>query len=345
MEQNLKLNSFGLITFVTTLLLPLLCFGQGAAYHEVKDDFFTSTEPLAVEIKLNLDMLNKANQSKNAYKQAILTYKNAANEVAKLKIKVKCRTSSRDSLRCDFPLLTLNFPKEKVQGTLFAGLDKVQLVTPCQTNDSSALDRLLLEYACYKTYELLTAFSFRVRLVDVTLTDSASIIQSIHFKSFILEDEDQLAKRHNGKLLKIGNLQMSFMDKASMNRFSMFQYMIGNTQWALPTLYNLKLISLAGKSLIPIPFEFSQSGLINAQNAQVAPNLKITDVHSRQFIGVNMDTSELTEIQKLFNDNQQQIIHSIESLDLKNESIRKQAITFINEFFIELNSGQGFLVN
>jgi hypothetical protein len=346
-EPNKKLNNSILLTIYflfSSLFTSLVGVGQIASSELPKPDFFSSTLPLNVEIKVNFDVLNEPKTPFNEYRQAFLSYSNDDNKVAKLKIKVKRRSSSRDSLKCVFPLLMLNFPKEKVLATPFAGLDKVHLVTPCQANDSCCSDQVLLEYACYKAYEYLTAFSFKVRLLNVTLSDSANQQQSLHFKAFIIQDDESLAQRHGAKILKIGNLQLSFADRPSLNTFSMFQYLIGNTQWSITNLYNLKLLSLAGRSLIPIPFEFSQSGIVNAQLAKPAPYLHITDVRSRQFLGLKMPNNEFLEVKQLFNNAKQQIISEFENLELHSNAQKRQAINYIHTFFNELEENPGIFV-
>lgn len=346
-EPNKKLNNsilFAIYILLSSLFTSLTGFGQNANAGSTKPDFFDTTLPITIELIINFDVLNEAKTPLNDYRQAYLSYWNEDNKVAKLKIKVKRRASSRDSLKCGFPLLTLNFPKEKVLATPFAGLDKVHLVTPCHTNDSCRNDQVLLEYACYRSYAHLTDFSIRVRLVKITLADSSNQQNKLHFTGFLIEDDEVFMRRYGAKILKIGNLQLSFTDRPSLNTFALFQYMIGNTQWSITTLYNLKLVSLAGKSLIPVPFEFSQCGLVNAQLAKPAPYLNITDVRSRQFMGLKMPNNEYLDVKLMFNNSKQQIINEFESLELSSYAQKKQAIEYINTFFEELNSNPGKFV-
>lgn len=346
-DQSKKLNNNLLIAFLFlffTLFQSQLGRGQNAVSQTQNTDFFASSNPISIELNVNFDVFNDGKTPTNDYRYAALVYQNGDNKDARLKIKLKRRYSSRDSLNCGFPQLTLNFPKEKVMGTPFAGLDKVWLVTPCQINDTTSIDQLLLEYACYKAYEHITPYSFRVRLTHITLADSAKQQQSLQFLGFIIEDDESLAQRHNGKLLKISNLQLSFTDRLSLNMFAMFQYMIGNTQWTITTLYNMKLLSLAGKSFMPIPFEFSQSGLINAHNAKPAPYLKISDVRNRQFLGLKMPMNEFLEVKQHFFGSKQQMISEFENLELHSNSKKKQAIEYLISFFDELNSNQQIFV-
>ena len=73
----------------------------------------------------------------------------------------------RTSEICDFAPLRVDFTAAPPATSVFAGQRRLKLVTHCR-NSASFQQYVLLEYAAYRLYNLLTPRSFRVRLANIT---------------------------------------------------------------------------------------------------------------------------------------------------------------------------------
>ena len=116
----------------------------------------------------------------------------------------------RNANNCDFPPLYLDFAKKKTKGTLFAKQNKLKLVTHCQ-----AEDYVVREYMIYKLYNQLTPLSFRARLAKVSYVDSLRKRATETRWGFLIEDEDDVAKRNKLVELKQG-VETGAADSLSM---------------------------------------------------------------------------------------------------------------------------------
>ena len=79
------------------------------------------------------------------------------------RLDVEVTTRGRQRLEtCAFPPLRLDFRRSQVTGTLFAGQNRLKLVTRCRDTRRSE-EYLELEYFAYRAYEQVGAAAFRVR--------------------------------------------------------------------------------------------------------------------------------------------------------------------------------------
>jgi hypothetical protein len=82
-----------------------------------------------------------------------------------LDLKIRTRGKYRRlEEHCDFAPIRLNFRKKQVVDTLFAGQDKLKLVTHCRTGSRHYEQLVLREFLAYRILQVLTEKSFGVRL-------------------------------------------------------------------------------------------------------------------------------------------------------------------------------------
>ena len=100
----------------------------------------------------------------------------------------------------DFPPLRLNFKRDNTEGTLFEGQNKLKLVAHCQDAEEQYKEYVVREYLVYKAYQLLTDKSFRVRLLKMTYVDKANEDKKMEKYGFLIESDEMLAARLEGKM-------------------------------------------------------------------------------------------------------------------------------------------------
>ena len=76
---------------------------------------------------------------------------------------------------------------------------------------------------------------------------------------------------------------------------SMFQFMIGNTDFSVAYQHNGKLL-YANKKIYPLPYDFDLCGLVDASYAIVNSRLGIKSVKDRKYRGFKRDESMVYEV-------------------------------------------------
>src|SRR4029079_8149799 len=162
---------------------------------------------------------------------------------------------------------------------------------------------LLKEYLIYKIYNLLSVMSYRVRLLHVTYVDSKQKIKTYSQYGFLIEDTKDMADRNNCKEIQNKHFSTEQTDRHPMTFGSIFQYMIGNTDWAVGNYHNIKLIVPKTDTLArpyPVPYDFDFSGFVNAPYAVPDEKAGIRNVTERFYMGFPRTMDELTLILDVF---------------------------------------------
>ena len=83
----------------------------------------------------------------------------------------------------------------------------------------------------YRMYRQLTDYSFSVRPLSVVYYDSKRDRADDPRFAFLIEDDGDLAKRHDMKKLKIPRARHTRFEPQLTSEFSLFQYLVGNVDW------------------------------------------------------------------------------------------------------------------
>ena len=301
-----------------------------------KYSLFDREDLLSLTLRFDITKF-KRTRSDSVYLEAILTYYiNETDSINKL-IKVRSRGEFRRNY-CDFPPLMLNFKmKDSIKGE-FSKINKLKLVTQCKPGRD---ELVLKEYLMYKLYNVLTDNSYRVRLLRVkyinTFKQSKPEIQF----AFVIEPTDLLAKRINAVEIKTTNLTQKNFKPEMMDRFAVFNYMIGNTDWSVPAQHNALMLSQPGSERpdlgVIIPFDFDFSGLVYANYASPFPGLPIKTIRERLYLGICRDEEVFIKALKEFLDKKEEFYKVINEFPYLNEKSKKEMITYLDEFFNGIN--------
>ena len=206
----------------------------------------------------------------------------------------------RMSVTCSFPPLKLEFQSKPAPTSLFAGQKKLKLVTHCR-NDPGFQRYLLLEYAAYKMYNLLTPLSFRAKLasVDYQASDGRAVVSRA---GFLIEDLGDVARRNGLVEVKAGSrISPAILRRTDAARFALFEYLVSNLDWAMSAgpagdncCHNARLVSPRGASsnLIVVPYDFDFSGMVNAPYASPPEGIAVENVRERRYRGYCFTNAE-----------------------------------------------------
>lgn len=302
----------------------------------VPGPLFDSEEVLQFKLTGRLrEIFNDRAIDKVSYHQMLMQFKSKDSMVA-VPLMVKARGHfRRRQENCTMPPLLLNIEKvARLKSTLFEKQDKLKLVTPCKNEDY-----VIREYLVYKIYNLLSPNSFKARLVQVEFEDSVQRRKSETHYCILIEDEGRLAKR---KGMFLWDKKMVFMENTLHNEFTkmaVFQYLIGNTDWSVPYLHNIKLLYKDSSAVpIAVPYDFDHSGIVNASYAEPPEQLGLSSVRNRLYRGYCQNKTEFSEALTLFNKLKDDIYKIYTSCTLLDAKYIKSTVKYLDDFYTVINS-------
>lgn len=187
----------------------------------------------------------------------------------------------RQARNCAFPPIFLRASREERDGTILQGNPRVKVVTPCRPTVDDYQQYILLEYLAYQTYALVLPVHHRTRLARVTYRDSSERVRPIEVTAFLLEVEQEVADEHGLAFTEQTGALWADVEPTALDRLSLFEYWIGNTDWSLAALHNVSLFRTADGTYIPVAYDFDWSGLVNARYSFPNPKLGIRRVRDR----------------------------------------------------------------
>lgn len=288
---------------VIRLFCLLLPFGiVGAQEPRLDYPLFREITPLALKLTGPFRELSDDDPEERPEHEAIAEVPGPGGTPVAFDVAIRVRGKSRAGY-CDFPPLRLDFRRGQVEGTVLEGQDKLKLVTLCKSSNLYR-DYLAQEYLIYRLFNELTDRSFRVRwlTVEYVYTDTRRPQSRIE-PAFLIESEEEVAERQGLPNVARAHLDESELDAAHNALLSLFQYMIGNTDFAFISAapgedeccHNAKVIGSEDSGYIVLPYDFDQAGFINTEYS--APNaiLRIQAVTRRLFRGFCRHNPELAD--------------------------------------------------
>lgn len=320
------------MVFFTIFVVPNFGIGQNSA-------LFESEEVLELSLKGNVRQLFKNTKGEAQYFDLVLGYADQIGNQHAIPLRVRTRGHFRREMNiCDYPPLLLNFSHDNTSNTIFSGQDKLKLVMPCQGEKY-----VLREYYAYKVYNQLTSKSFKVRMVRLSIVDDSDKPKNYSsLLGFLIEGEEQMAKRNQMTALDKELVKPEIIEFDDFLRMSVFQYLIGNTDWSIQYRQNIKLIIPSeNQKPLAVPYDFDHAGIVQAPYAMPAPELKLATVTDRRYRGYCIEEMQL--FQPIFAEfkAKKDAIYSVytESELLDPKSI-KSTINYLDEFYTIINNSK-----
>ena len=302
---------------------------------------FSSDDTLAVTLTAPWRKLERDERYQGAY-PARIQYRDESGADVQLDLTVERRGVKRQAA-CSFPPIRLRFEKETVKGTTFRGQTSLKMVTHCEK--STRFDQYyVLEMLAYRMYNLITDYSFRVRPLDVTYLDSDTGKAGESRFAFLIEDDGDVAKRNDLKKLKIPKVSAGRLEPEVASLFALFQFMIGNVDWAAtagpdPTecCHNVKLIApkplKQDDYIIPLAYDFDSAGLVDAPYAAPPDGLPINSVTQRLYRGYCLHNASLPAARQQVLERESALRALIAAEDRLTSGSRKKADRYLGSFF------------
>lgn len=324
------------------LVIPLFAVAQinDPEAGQIVAPLFGSHLPLQVTIEAPLTTLTR-DRPEEEYLDGTFTFTGDEGDERTVDLKIRTRGSYRRMEKhCDFPPIRLNFRKKQVADTVFAGQDKLKLVTHCQNKKPYYEQLLLREFLAYRIFHVVTNKSYGVRLLQVNYVDTEGA-KPMTKLAFVIEEDEHVARRVGMKSVSIGDITDEDLDRRQQNLVNVFQYLIGNTDFSLTRgepgkdcCHNADLMSAAGAPpFTPLPYDFDFSGLVNAPYAEPNPRYKFRSVRHRHFMGLCKNNELLPDTIQQFLDKKDAIYAIIDELDMLKRRSRWDVTAYLNGFY------------
>ena len=268
------------------------------------------------------------------------TYINEQGESQRLDVSIRIRGNFRREY-CELPPLQLNFRKSQVKGTLFKGQNKLKLVSPCQHGLESQ-QKLLLEYLAYRTYEILTDYSFGTRLIRLSYVDSDNKLNSWTDLAFVIEDEDDLAARLQLDSVAVKENRFEELDRPTTALAELFQLLISNHDYSVIKgpegeycCHNSVMFTRpeSADKRIPVPYDFDMSGLVNASYAAPPHHLPIRLVRTRYYRGMCQPPEVMDEAVAHILSKKKEILDLYANTSELSRMTRNRTLNYVKSYF------------
>ncbi len=265
---------------------------------------------LNITIETDLEALIH-DRRRDTYQPAVMSFKDKNGAMVRKDIEVVPRGKYRRRV-CDFPPVKIKFQKKEL---LAAGLKKhnnLKLTTHCLNDRDRGNYNVFKEYLAYKLYNELTPHSFRVQLVRVTYVDTQGQVKKIKRYGFLIEDDEELAERMGGKVFDSLNPDAEQVVSFDETLMATFNYMIGNEDWSMSMVRNLKLIEKEGAvQVIPVAYDFDFSGLVNASYAVPSSDLNQRHIKDRDYLGFDTKPALLRSVLNHLKEKKAVLYHTV----------------------------------
>ena len=277
-------------------------------------------------------------RSTEEYLPGTFKYKEADGTPVAFDIEIRTRGHFRHN-ECQFPPLRLNFKKKQTDHTLFDEQDKLKLVVHCKKSKRYE-QSVLREYLSYRILNELTELSFRARLLHVTYVDNEQRSDDLVRYAFLIEHKNRLAERFDMKSLEIERTKVSSIRPDQLNLTSVFEYLIGNTDFSPiagapdnECCHNYVLFTNELAAIVAVPYDFDQSGFVDAAYALPNPLFKIRSIKQRVYRGRCVNNKYLASSLQALREQRERVYAVVNKQAELTSRTRKELINYIDKFF------------
>jgi hypothetical protein len=320
-------------------------FCQSSDTSDVSFGLFTDEEPLEITLQFDLSTYLRK-KPKEEYLPGKITFHPGSADSLTREIRVRTRGEFRNA-QCYYAPLELNFRHADFGYTDLDGIRRIKMVSQCSFGRESE-KYVLLEYLIYKMYSAFTDTSFRVRMLTINFVDSENRQKPYTHVGFFIEPVKMLAGRTNSVEIESWALTQKTVYPGMIDRIAIFNYMIGNFDWAVPNQHNIKTFKpqvFESEYLVTaVPYDFDFTGLVDA--AYAIPDDKITGtttIRERIFLGVCRSREVYQQAIEEFLEKKDEIYGLINEFHYLDAKQKKKVINYLDTFYDQCTGKQKIL--
>jgi hypothetical protein len=320
---------------------------------------FQSSDVLAFTLSADFKKVtgDRSNTSTTVY-PATLTAPGEDGQPVTVPVKIRNRGVLRRNVRtCGFPPIRIEFPsgppakdapgakeppeakalkeaKDALKKSVFEGGENLKLVTHCSGDYEQYV---LREYLAYRAHNLITRWSLRTRLAKGTYVDSRDGKTIATKFAFFLEEEDDLAKRMEGRTAVLPRTSFADHNMDTLTETAIFSFFIGNTDYSIFVLHNTFLVQTKARKLNAVAYDFDVSGLVNAPYALPAKAFNLATVRDRLYRGPCRPAEELEPFLAVYRAKKDELYKLYAAQPELSRDSRESSKEFLDEFFEIIN--------
>ncbi|MBK6929689.1 MAG: hypothetical protein IPH12_02080 [Saprospirales bacterium] len=322
------------LPYLPALALCLFPFAGAPAQSAQWDNIFgylQTFDPLDVVIEADLKALKEDRQGEE-WQSAVFRIMQGDSVAYEQQVQIAARGNMRRKT-CDFPPVKIRFYQDAPADDSLADINQLKLVVSCR--DRKEDDQLvLMENLAYRLYNLITEESFRVKSATIVFKTPDREKAYQESMAFFIESEKEMATRLGGRPLKPRIISPKIMDSLAFTRMSVFQYMIGNTDWGVYTRHNVKVVGFqTGRRPLVVPYDFDYSGLVDADYAIPSPDIPIQGVRERYYLGMCYSAQLHEQVFAEFLSRKHEMLNVCQRFSGLSYAGRQDARAYINSFF------------
>jgi hypothetical protein len=333
-------------TALAAVTFSILSWANPVRAADEPKPLFAGDEVLSLTLTGPLETISRDKGAKPV--PGVIKVGGAAPETLPVSLSVRGITRRKKEV-CAFPPLRVEFTEKPGPSSIFKGQKHLKLVTQCQRM-ADYQQYLLLEYAAYRLYRDLTSDSFNARLAKIDYAFKDGHAAGTRW-GFFIEDIDDVAKRNGQERLRgVGRISASQLDAAAAARYAVFEYMISNLDWAMTAgpagtdcCHNARLLGAEGATgtsmgLIPVPYDFDYSGLVNPPYAVPPAGIAVANVKVRRYRGFCAHNEEAKSFLAQISNHRAPMMAILNETPQLEDRTRRNAAGYLSDFFDEAGS-------
>ncbi len=282
--------------------LAAIALAAGAALPLGAQGLFRRDTPLEVRLAVDLQSLVQERDSlRLARWPATATIAEEGRATQAIPVTLRARGHFRRQARnCDFPPIRLDAARETARGTILQGNTRLKVTTTCRPATPEYEQYILAEYAVYRAWALLDPLHFRTRLARVTWADTLGKLRPVTTWAFVVEEDEEVAERHGYGVEESTGALFTDVERASIMRTALFQWLVGNVDWSVSAQHNIALFRDSTLTIRAAPYDFDFSGAVGTRYAVPDPRLRIKVVTDRLHRGPCLPAAEWAPVVRHF---------------------------------------------
>lgn len=297
-------------------------------------DFMSKTEIFELELKADWDTLLTHKKKFADFIPGKLSINSDTEEKQTFKVSLKPRGKYRRKV-CDFPPLRIKFKKKSLRKFgLSEDYNSLKLVTHCMSDKKISKQNLMREYLVYQMYNLHSEYSLRTQIVKITYVQSGTKEKLYERYGIFIEDDEELASRVDAAVIDRMGYPLDSLTVHGGTVHALFQCMIGNADWSLFNLRNVKLLRGKNENLLTIlPYDFDCSGAVDAEYAVPNPDYGLTNVKQRVFLGKTYSEAEMIKAANYLLEKKDATLSLCKNFKHLPKYVRKDMVKYLKSFY------------